>query len=566
LHARRPFADFRLTHTDAAGRVRHLSISGVPVFDMWGRFRGYRGVSREITAELEKEQRSLTLERRLFEAIENFPEAIILWDAEERLLHANSHYRKLVGPLADHIAPGARFEYLLRRAVEMDAFADPAGSRQEVIARRLAEHRAPTAPSEYPLRDGCWLLITERRTGDGGVLSIYTDITAQKQAQSAAQAAAATVQEKQHQLDTALDSIAQGITLYDADLRLVLFNHRYREIYRLPAELLRPGITLRKIMEYSVRLGNYRPEIGERVIEERLALARRRERTVAQQRLADGRVVELVYQPLPDGGSVATFTDATEREHASHALLAAKETAESANRAKSQFLAKMSHELRTPLNAVLGFSEIIRDLAFGRDAIDRYAAYAQDIHLSGEHLLWVINDILDMSKIEAGQTKIADDLVDVPEQVGQALAMLAGSARAAQVTLTAELAEPLPQLRADRRSILQVLLNLLSNAIKFSRPGGTVILSAVHTADGSLEMTVTDSGIGIAPADQARIFEPFFQAGGRARRQIEGTGLGLSICKSIMELHGGSIQIESNLDCGTRVTIRLPAERILQTT
>jgi PAS domain S-box-containing protein len=256
--------------------------------------------------------------------------------------------------------------------------------------------------------------------------------------------------------------------------------------------------------------------------------------------------------------------DISDHRRIETSLREAKEQAELANRTKSQFLANMSHELRTPLNAIIGFSEIIADDSFGPDGLPMYTEYARDIRDSGKHLLTVINDILDYSKIDAGKTELSDDINDIGEVISASIRMLIGPAENAGVQVRQSLHDGLPPLVADALKLKQILLNVLSNAVKFTESGGSVMVSAALTDDGGLDIQVEDTGIGMSEAEVALAFQPFSQVESTLNRKYEGTGLGLPITKSLTELHGGSLVIDSTPGVGTKVTVHLPASRIFR--
>jgi signal transduction histidine kinase len=244
-------------------------------------------------------------------------------------------------------------------------------------------------------------------------------------------------------------------------------------------------------------------------------------------------------------------------------LREAKEAAEAANRAKSEFLANMSHELRTPLNAIIGFSQMMVGEIFGKLTHPKYVEYAQDIQSSGSHLLSLINDVLDMSKIEAGRVELDESVVSLGTVVRACLAMVAWRADQGDVNLFEPPGLVLPTIVADERIVRQVLLNLLTNAVKFTPRGGRVTVSGGLEESGDAVVVITDTGVGISAEALVTLFEPFQQAGARVARQHEGTGLGLTISRNLMRLHGGELLIESEIGEGTVVTARFPARRVV---
>ena len=241
-------------------------------------------------------------------------------------------------------------------------------------------------------------------------------------------------------------------------------------------------------------------------------------------------------------------------------LVTAKNAAEAASRAKSEFLANMSHELRTPLNAIIGFASIIQQGI--RGPLDqRYVEDATIIANSGTHLLAIINDILDIAKAEAQSLELSEDLVDVAETVRFSTDMVAEMARSGAVTCGYEVEPDLPAFWGDGKKLRQVLINLLSNAIKFTPPDGQVMLHASREADGGAAIRIADTGIGIAPEQMSVALAPFGQVDASLARKYEGVGLGLPLSKRLVEMHGGTLDIESELGKGTTVVVRFPASR-----
>jgi two-component system cell cycle sensor histidine kinase PleC len=407
------------------------------------------GIAVDITEQKSLAEKTVEADLRLRDAIETIPEAFVLWDADDRLVLCNSHFQRLHKLPDSAVTPGTSYETIIE-----------VGSMPEVRTR-LAEtsaHSPGARTFEAQLDGGSWLHISERRTKDGGYVSVGTDIT----------------RIKEHEQK-----------LIDNDLRL------------------RATVTDLKLSQT----------------------------TLEQQALE---LVDLAQK----------YSDEKNR-------------AEEANQTKSKFLANMSHELRTPLNAIIGFSEIMGSGMFGTLGSEKYQEYCHDILNSGHYLLEVINDILDMSKIEAGRMKLDMETLDLSKTVAESLRVVSGRADEKHLALRADVEANIPVV-ADRRAIKQILINLLSNAVKFTPEGGRVVVRSRVLRD-TVVLMIADTGIGIAPQSLARLGKPFEQVESQLTKTYQGSGLGLAIAKSLTNLHGGSMRLRSKLGAGTVVCVKLPS-------
>jgi two-component system, cell cycle sensor histidine kinase PleC len=442
---------------DQCFRLRHAEGHWVPI-----RLRGH--ITRNLTngepyltgmaviADHDALPGAADANARLRDAVETISEAFVLWDNQNRLVMCNSKYQQFHGLTDDMVQPGSSYDEVIAAAFE------PIVSKRIAVAGKEAQG---SRTYEAQLEDGRWLHINERRTRDGGYVSVGTDITDLKQSQT-------RNAESEHQLRASV-----------AELRL-----SRRELEHQKQQLVD--------------------------LAEKYALEKNR--------------------------------------------------AEAANRAKSEFLANISHELRTPLNAVIGFSEVMQQALFGPLGHPKYQEYARDIYSSGTYLLEVINDILDMSKIEAGRMTLDVIQVDVADIVEDSMKVVSQAASDRDITLERHGPAHLA-IGADRRSLKQVFLNLLSNAVKFTRDGGRV---DVHLSkrNGEVKIAIKDTGIGIAETDINKLGRPFEQVENQFSKSHQGSGLGLAISRALIELHGGMLQIKSREGQGTTVTCTLPLEAV----
>jgi two-component system cell cycle sensor histidine kinase PleC len=420
--------------------------------------------------------------------------------------------------------------------------------------------------------------VNDPSASDIHLIGIAVDITEQRHLAQRSEVA-------DLRLRTAIENISESFVLWDAEGRLVMCNTKFQQDN---------GLTDRDVLP-----GRPREEIGKRMAgfahERRLANANGPQGGATYERqLADGRWLQVNELPTRDGGTVSVGTDITQlKQHQEklvdserrlmatiHDLSLARkaegersaelmelnrkymketERAEAANQAKSEFLANMSHELRTPLNAIIGFSELMQQQLFGPLGSDKYEEYTRDIHGSGQYLLGVINDILDMSKIEAGQFSIERENIDLCPLIRETVRVV--SLQAAQKSIAVETNIPdSMRLYADRRAIKQIVLNLLSNAVKFTGEGGRIALRA-RKVSGAIMLSIEDTGCGIPKEALRKLGRPFEQVQNQFSKNHTGSGLGLAISRSLAELHGGALKIRSTENIGTIVSVRIPARR-----
>jgi signal transduction histidine kinase/sensor domain CHASE-containing protein len=358
-------------------------------------------------------------------------------------------------------------------------------------------------------------------------------------------------------LGATIQSIEDGIAVFDRERRLQHWNRAYTHMWQFPESFLRSGVTMDEMLDELAKSGRAhrlenddlgKPATDPKAFEPAGRWLYRR---------ADGRLLSVRRLPIGDEGYMAICSDLTAQKQHEDELVKAWEQAVIANRSKSEFLANVSHELRTPLNAIIGFSEVVERELFGPLGNERYVSYVRDIRNSGEHLLSLINDILDLSKIEAGRFQLRMEEVDCNEIAHSVARLIRPRTVEHGLTMKIDLPDRPVVLNADKRAVKQVLINLLSNAVKFTPENGTVTLASRPWHDG-VEFIVSDTGIGIDEKDMHVALAPFGQIDSQFTRKYEGTGLGLPIVKGIVELHGGTLDIKSEPTQGTSVIVRFP--------
>jgi len=482
----------------------------------------------------------------LVAALEALPDGFVLFDADDRVALYNQRYRELYRDSADLIAVGTSYEHGLREGVRRGQYPEARGREEAWIAERLRQHRDPQGPIEQRTADGRWVRILERRMPAGGTVGLRVDITEIKEREEA-------LQRSEERLRAIMDATPDCIFCVDGTGRAVdvnqaveaVFGYRRADIIgRRPVDIVIPE-RFRPALEEGLRRYVEAGEVPDDRARHEMKAVRADgsefhcEVTIAAARSSERHMV------------VACLRDVTARKQREYELRQAKEAAEIADRAKSDFIARMSHEIRTPMNAVIGLSSLLVHTPL--DAVQKQ--HVDMIEKSATHLLSLINDILDFSRLDAGRSDLEVRPFDVRDLVEGAVAVARSLPGAARLEITARLAPDVPpRLEGDARRLNQILLNLLGNAVKFT-DGGAVTLScrAVERRVGSvrLRFAVEDTGIGISPDMRRRLFLPFEQGAEAAVRQAGGTGLGLAICRQLVEGMGGAIGVDSAPGAGS---------------
>jgi len=494
-------------------------------------------------------------QRRLLE-LAPFP-LVVTRISDGRILYANARTAEAIGLTQEE----------LRGTPAPDYYANPA-DRERILKILSQEGRVQDVEVLLQRPNGTlfWALVNATFAdyeSAPALLFAFNDITELKQREAQLKQAKKETEAALRDLNAVLETIQYGILFLDPDYRIRLANRAYREIWQMPEGFYEKARSLEDDMEKSRELGSYdvSDEEWESYKTRRVAEIKSGASLMTEMRLKSGQVLQYRIIALPDGGRMLTYFDITDLKRFEDVLRQAKEQAEEAreqaeeaSQAKSRFLANVSHELRTPLNAVLGYTELLIDGLYG-DLPEKAHGVLTRVQVNGRHLLALINDILDLSKIEAGELMIVPEPYSVPDLVRAVVTTAEPLARAKGIALSVSLPENLPFGSGDERRLTQVLVNLVGNAIKFTDQGSVDVSAGVE--NGRLKIAIKDTGIGISPKDQKLIFEAF-QQGSNAVNGGTGTGLGLTISKRIVQMHGGAIHIQSAVGQGSTFILDLP--------
>jgi signal transduction histidine kinase len=364
------------------------------------------------------------------------------------------------------------------------------------------------------------------------------------------------------EMEVMLENTRHGVSLWTFDRTLIMTNRMTAELLEVPADFLVNGLSQEKLLRFMAARGAFGAEGQAEAYIQATIRNDPRQPWTSERLTQAGKIIEVRSTPA-DGQAytIVTYTDVTEERRIARHLQEVASVAEEASAARARFLATMSHELRTPLNAVIGFSDtLMRDR--GTTAPAQAREYAEEINAAGKRLLMLLNNMLDVARIEAGRFDLSTDRIDVTRMVQAGMRQFRNAALAAEIDLFIDLPDQLPSVRGDERRMQQVISSLLSNAVKFSKPGGSVTVSAQLDEQGDLIIKVSDTGIGIAEDQIQHVFEPFTQADGGLNRHYEGSGLGLYFARALVQAHGGTLTLHSVVGEGTAADIRIPARRL----
>jgi len=487
--------------------------------------------------------------------LENLQVGYCVLDHELRFRQFNDRYEELLKCGPGEVRIGRPASEVLRTMAESGFFGDSKGDVETFIEYRLAEIRSKVPVlRETVAGDGSDIRLSVFPLSSGGVMVTLTDISDQKRVEKEKAL-------KEDQLRRALDNIEGAVLMYDKDLKVQVFSPRYLEISNLPEGIIVVGESIYPVLLYRAERGDYGQGVPRELAEQRVNFLRALPSSFYQEQPMGDGVAEVYWARDEEGNLISVTNDITRRKQTERLLEDARLEAQAANKAKSEFLANMSHELRTPLNAVIGFSDSMLAGLTG-ELNERQNEYIQDISNSGAHLLALINDVLDLSKIEAGKVEVEETVFDIADVIDESLSLVREAATISEVRLNKALMFNSIALLADIRMMKQIMVNLLSNAVKFTPEGGCVTISSQRHTSGDLMISVSDTGFGMKIEEIPLAMKEFEQT--ETGKEKGGTGLGLPLTKNMVEMHGGLLTLISAPGKGTTATFSVPQYRIVE--
>lgn len=539
-----------------------IELNLTPIRDARGRLQRFVAVERDITQKKQHErqltearQKAERAEGRFASAIEAISDGFAVFDENDRLVLVNSAYRNLIAPGSDIVVPGATWSEITRNAA-LHGYFDTGGEDVDVWVGKQLKVRQAGDYAETMVRftDGRWMLRRECRTPQGEMVGIRSDVTKFKQQEEALREAKSKAERAESRLASAIDAMTEGFIIYDEYDRLVMANSAYKEMRAEDADIIRPGITFEELLSTAVRRGHFDTEGEDPDTWVQKQLTKRKSGTKVETmvRFTNGRWMLRRERRTPQGEMIGIRSDVTAFKRQEAALEEARERAEAADRAKSEFVANISHELRTPINGISGFNQLMLTGELSEKQRER----AEIIKASADHLLQLVNDLLDLSRIASNSVELEPALLEVSELSSEVIELMTPLATQNGLTIAAQTGIPAgARIHGDRSRIKQILLNLLGNAIKFTEQGGVTL--TVEETDGGIAFAVTDTGPGMPEDKLKTIFDRFAQLK-HERAGIQGAGLGLAITRGLVDLMGGEIDVQSELGKGSVFTARLP--------
>ncbi len=510
------------------------------------------GFAEDVSREEAMAQEMQTHLRGQENVLENIPTAVAIYGPDQRLSFYNQAYAKLWKLSDAFLEDGPTIIEILDKQRELRRLPEQADfsayrSKRRALFTNLIETKEELVqlPDETVLRS----LISPHSSG--GLFFMFEDIT-DKMALERAHNTQTAVQR------ATLDNLYEGVAVFGADARLKLYNSGFTEVWGVKPEMIEENLHIRELMS---RIFNvWKRDAAEDEMERYVANVTRRDPYTSQMTMPNDRIINYNRVPLPDGNVLFTYIDVTDQQNVQRALTERNDALEAADKMKTEFVASVSHELRTPLNTIIGFAEILVKQFFG-ELNEKQSEYGRGILESSNHLLHLINDILDMANIQAGKIELELEPVEVHALLANVVTMVHDRARKRRVQIDFELINDLGWANLDERRMKQVIFNLFSNSIKFTEAGGSITLEA-ERQDDEMVIRVIDTGVGIPKETQDHIFERF--AKGDTTSQNAGAGLGLSLVKSFVEMHGGHVELQSEEGKGTTISCHLPASLYIE--